>query len=157
MSAKGLKCSAKGCKFYECLYAYVEKIILRMNVFFPQIDGKISTAKKSKRSRKMTRTSLSKGNEPFIDYSITKPCFGVSLHSKTDPKGQSARVCSSTFLWLSVHFVEQVSSSNISGLDFSPKASSLIVDASYLHLICLISSMRLAKNVLAITMSLSKK
>ena len=125
--------------------------------FPPQIDGKISTAKKSKRSRKMTRTSLSKGNEPFIDYSITKPCFGVSLHSKTDPKGESARVCSSAFLWVSVHFVEQVSTPNIRGLDFSPKASSLIVGASYLHLMCLISSMRLAKNVLAITMSLSKK
>ena len=51
-----------------------------------QVDGKISTAKK-KRSRKLTRGSLLKGTEPYIDYSITKPCFGVSPYSKTDPKG----------------------------------------------------------------------
>ena len=51
------------------------------------MDGKISTARK-KRSRKLTRGASGKPTEPFIDYSITKPCFGISPYSKTDPKGE---------------------------------------------------------------------
>ena len=59
-------------------------------VCLPQT-GKISGAKKSrKRARKLTGRSLSaKMNEPYVDYSITKPCYGVSLYSKTDPKGKT--------------------------------------------------------------------
>lgn len=52
-----------------------------------QVDGKISTARK-KRSRKLTRGASGKTQEPFIDYSITKPCLGVSPYSKTDPLGE---------------------------------------------------------------------
>ncbi|XP_068673501.1 histone-lysine N-methyltransferase SETDB1-like isoform X1 [Montipora foliosa] len=48
------------------------------------VNGKISTARR-KRSRKLTR---GKTTEPFIDYSITKPCLGISPYSKTDPKGE---------------------------------------------------------------------
>ncbi|KAJ7373631.1 Histone-lysine N-methyltransferase [Desmophyllum pertusum] len=54
------------------------------------VDGKISTAKK-KRSRKLTRGASGKTQEPFIDYSITKPCLGVSPYSKTDPLGEQQR------------------------------------------------------------------
>ncbi|XP_073245234.1 histone-lysine N-methyltransferase SETDB1-like isoform X3 [Porites lutea] len=54
------------------------------------VDGKISTARK-KRSRKLTRGASGKPTEPFIDYSITKPCFGISPYSKTDPKGEQQR------------------------------------------------------------------
>ncbi|XP_022793784.1 uncharacterized protein LOC111332656 [Stylophora pistillata] len=55
------------------------------------VDGKISTARK-KRSRKLTRgASSGKPQEPFIDYSITKPCFGISPYSKSDPLGEQQR------------------------------------------------------------------
>ncbi|XP_078348189.1 histone-lysine N-methyltransferase SETDB1-like isoform X2 [Oculina patagonica] len=54
------------------------------------VDGKISTARK-KRSRKLTRGASGKTQEPFIDYSITKPCLGVSPYSKTDPLGEQQR------------------------------------------------------------------
>ncbi|CAB3979514.1 histone-lysine N-methyltransferase SETDB1-like [Paramuricea clavata] len=39
------------------------------------------------RSRKLTRNTSSKDNAPYIEYNITKPCYGVSPYSKTDPKG----------------------------------------------------------------------
>ncbi|XP_074605826.1 histone-lysine N-methyltransferase SETDB1-like isoform X4 [Acropora palmata] len=56
-------------------------------LFSALVDGKISTARK-KRSRKLTR---GKTTEPFIDYSITKPCLGISPYSKTDPNGEEQR------------------------------------------------------------------
>ncbi|XP_015758098.1 PREDICTED: putative protein TPRXL [Acropora digitifera] len=58
-----------------------------LNLCIWLVDGKISTARK-KRSRKLTR---GKTTEPFIDYSITKPCLGISPYSKTDPNGEEQR------------------------------------------------------------------
>ncbi|XP_048584500.1 uncharacterized protein LOC5506681 isoform X2 [Nematostella vectensis] len=48
------------------------------------VDGSISSAKKNKRSRKISRNPA----EAYVDYGLTKPCFGFSLYSKTDPKGK---------------------------------------------------------------------
>lgn len=61
----------------------LSSLFYHADVFNTQVDGKISTARK-KRSRKLTR---GKTTEPFIDYSITKPCLGISPYSKTDPNG----------------------------------------------------------------------
>ena len=44
------------------------------------------------RSRKLTRNTSSKDNAPYIEYNITKPCYGVSTYSKTDPKGMCCAV-----------------------------------------------------------------
>lgn len=48
--------------------------------------GEKTTSAKA-RSRKLTRNASTKGNTPYIEYNITRPSFGVSPYSKTDPQG----------------------------------------------------------------------